>query len=130
MKKLIQRIILSLSLVAGLSLAVVPAMATAQTKDDICQGIGLTSGASGCTTPAGSPDVSSTIEDVINILSIVVGVVAVIMVIVGGLKYILSSGDSNQVNSAKNTILFALVGLVIVALAQVIVIFVLDEVTS
>ena len=65
---------------------------------------------------------------VINIFSIVVGVIAVIMIIVGGLKYITSSGDSGNVTSAKNTILYAVIGLVIVALAQVIVRFVLGEV--
>lgn len=64
----------------------------------------------------------------INIFSIVVGVIAVIMIIVGGLKYITSSGDSGNVTSAKNTILYAVIGLVIVALAQVIVRFVLGEV--
>lgn len=65
---------------------------------------------------------------VINILSVIVGVIAVIMVIVGGLKYITSSGEPGNVTSAKNTILYAVIGLVVVALAQIIVRFVLSEV--
>ncbi len=77
--------------------------------------------------PAGV-DVNSIIATVINIFSFVVGVIAVIMIIVGGLKYITSTGDSSKTESAKNTILYAVIGLVIVAVAQVIVIFVLDEV--
>ena len=73
-------------------------------------------------------DVLNIIPLAINIFSIIVGVVSVIMIIVGGLKYITSSGDSGNVTSAKNTILYAVIGLVVVALAQVIVRFVLSEV--
>jgi len=57
----------------------------------------------------------------------VVGAAAVIMIIVGGFKYITSSGDSTSVESAKNTILFAVIGLVIALVAQSIVIFVLRK---
>jgi ABC-type Fe3+ transport system permease subunit len=67
------------------------------------------------------------ITAVVNLLSWIVGVVSVIMIIIGGFKYVLSSGDSNSTNAAKNTILFALIGLVIVALAQALVRFVLDR---
>lgn len=67
---------------------------------------------------------------VVNIFSIIVGFVAVIMIIVGGLKYITSNGDSSNISGAKNTIVFAIVGLVIVALAQVIVHFVLAKVAN
>lgn len=71
--------------------------------------------------------VNRIIKLVINILSLIVGVVAVIMIIISGLKYITSGGDTNNVTSAKNTILYAIIGLIIVALAQVIVRFVLDK---
>lgn len=64
---------------------------------------------------------------VINVFSLVVGVIAVIMIIVGGLRYITSGGDSSKVGGAKTTIIYALVGLVIVALAQLIVHFVLSQ---
>jgi hypothetical protein len=57
-------------------------------------------------------------------------VVAVIMIIVGGLKYITSGGDSGNITSAKNTILYAIVGLIVVALAQIIVRFVLERATA
>lgn len=74
--------------------------------------------------------VNRTIRLVINIISFIVGILAVIMIIIGGLKYITSGGDSNNVASAKNTILYAIIGLVIVALAQVIVRFVLEKATD
>lgn len=67
---------------------------------------------------------------VINIFSVVVGVVAVLMIIVGGFRYITSGGKQESVTGAKSTILYAVIGLVIVALAQIIVKFVLDKATS
>lgn len=67
---------------------------------------------------------------VINIFSLIVGVVAVIMIIIGGFKYITSGGESSNVSGAKNTIIYAIVGLVIVVLAQVIVHFVLNRTIS
>jgi len=52
------------------------------------------------------------------------------MIIFGGFKYITSGGDAGGVTGAKNTILYAIVGLVIVALAQVIVRFVIGTVAQ
>lgn len=72
-------------------------------------------------------DLTELIASVVNIISLIVGVVAVVMVIWGGLKYITSGGESNKITGAKNTIMYALIGLVIVALAQVIVRFVLKK---
>lgn len=70
------------------------------------------------------------VRSVINLLSIIVGVIAVIMIIVGGLRYITSGGNDTSVTSAKNTILYAVIGLIIVALAQVIVRFVLNQISE
>lgn len=68
------------------------------------------------------------VATIINVFSWVVGVISVLMIIWGGFKYITSGGDAGGVTGAKNTILYAIVGLVIVALAQVIVQFVLSKV--
>ena len=73
--------------------------------------------------------VDQIVKQIINIMSLVVGVVAVIMIIIGGFKYVTSGGDSGNVSGAKNTILYAVVGLIVVALAQVIVRFVVDRAT-
>ncbi len=70
------------------------------------------------------------IRSVVNIFSIVVGVVAVFMIIIGGLRYITSGGDSSNVSSAKNTILYVLVGLTVVAMSQVLVRFVITRLSS
>lgn len=55
------------------------------------------------------------------------GAISALMVVIGGFKYVVSAGDSNGVQSAKNTILYALIGLVVAIFAQVIVSFVLSR---
>ncbi len=66
----------------------------------------------------------------LNVFSIIVGIVAVIMIIIGGFRYITSSGNPDKVSGAKNTLIYAIVGLIIVALAQFIVRFVLSKSTG
>lgn len=78
----------------------------------------------------GQSQVNRIISDVINVFSVIVGVIAVIMIVVGGFRYITSGGQAEKVTGAKNTILYALIGLIIVALAQVIVKFVLSKATN
>ena len=78
----------------------------------------------GDSTDTGSSGFGNIIKNVINILSILVGAVSVIMLIVGGFRYIISNGDANSTKGAKDTILYALIGLIIVLFAQVIVRFV------
>jgi len=128
MKKLLQKILLGVSGVLLLAnFVAVPVMA-ADAKQSVCEGLEL-SGGGNCVDPQPGPSVESTIKVVVNILSLIVGVVSVIMIIIGGLKYITSSGDSNNVQGAKNTILYAIIGLVVVLLAQVIVRFVIVTVS-
>jgi beta-lactamase regulating signal transducer with metallopeptidase domain len=69
-------------------------------------------------------------HSVVNIFSIIVGAVAVLMVIYGGFRYITSGGESGRVGNAKNTLIYAVIGLLIVALAQLIVHFVLNQSNS
>jgi hypothetical protein len=74
--------------------------------------------------------INDILHSVINLLSAIVGVVAVIMIIVGGFRYITSGGNDTSVTSAKNTILYAIIGLIVVALAQIIVRFTLQKITQ
>ncbi len=74
--------------------------------------------------------IQNTIKLAIRIFQIVVGLIAIFYVITGGLKYITSGGDSAGVTGAKNTILYAAIGLVVVALAEVVVQFVLNRVNT
>jgi cytochrome bd-type quinol oxidase subunit 2 len=122
------------TLFAALTLLVVPlACATpAFAAVDLGKNLGCgsnlgTSTGGDCGTSTGSGKITSTITTLVNIFSVLVGIVSVIMIIVGGFQYITSSGDSNKVTTAKNTIVYAIIGLVIVALAQFIVQFVLHK---
>lgn len=65
-----------------------------------------------------------------NILIFLVGAVAVIMLIWGGLQYVISAGDQKRVESAKNTILYSIIGIVIAILAFAIVSFVTTQLTT
>lgn len=126
MIKKIKYLIASLSLVLISTLGMGQAFANTS-QDSVCQGIGLASTSDGCTEDTSGPTVNSTIRAVITILSFIVGAVSIIMVMVGGFKYVTSGGDSNKVASAKSTILYAIVGIVITVMAQVIVRFVLNK---
>lgn len=66
--------------------------------------------------------------NIINTLIFIVGAVAVVMIVIGGLRYTISNGDQSQVTSAKNTILYAVVGIVVAASSYAIVNFVLTRI--
>jgi hypothetical protein len=90
-------------------------------KGQILNGIGQT------TNDCSDSGVRSLLKVVVNVLSMIVGVVVVISLISGAFKYITSGGEAAKVANAKNTILYAIVGLVIVVLAQFIVRVVVAE---
>lgn len=133
MKKIIKRILAAASVATLLAVpALVPATVAADDiSNNLCNGANLTfdPSAGACVNdPQAAQDrVNEIIKLVINIFSLIVGIVSVIMIIIGGLKYITSGGDSGNISGAKNTILYAIIGLVVVALAQVIVRFVLAK---
>lgn len=126
MKKFFSKIILlSVLLAIGFG-SFGPLTVNAQTtSDEACGGVVIAGG--NCDDPANNGKVDSLVSQVVAVLSVVVGVVATIMIMVGGFKYITSNGDSNQVSSAKNTILYAIIGIVVVVFAQVIVKFVINK---
>ncbi len=118
-------IIVSTLMLGAIFLPLAP-VAAQTNQAAVCDGLALTGGQCGAEQP-GQTGVNSTIKLVINLMSLAVGVVSVVMIIIGGFKYITSQGESSNTASAKNTILYALIGLVIVAMAQIIVKFVLNR---
>ena len=122
MKRIFLTIAAALSLTLGGQLAFQPAYAecasTNTPKGQVEQGIGAAGNE--CDTKG----VTNFVNTVINVISIIAGIAAIIMIIVSGLKYITSGGDSNKVASAKSTLIYALIGVVIAALAQFLVHFV------
>ncbi len=66
---------------------------------------------------------------VVNILLFLVGAVAVIMLVIGGFRYVTSNGDQNAVSGAKNTILYAIIGIVVAFMAYAAVNFIVSNLT-
>lgn len=66
-------------------------------------------------------------RQITNTILYIVGVIAVIMLIIGGIRYVVSGGDSKKVTDAKNTVLYAIIGLVIAVFAYAIVNFVITS---
>lgn len=124
--------ILTLVLVMAMAVGVFSFMLSgevlASSKDQVCQGVNAASGGAGCT--GGTTDINRVITVALNLMSVVIGIIAVVMLMVAGYKYITAGGDSGNITSAKHTIVYALIGLVVVALAQFIVQFVLDKAKS
>lgn len=112
------------NLCEGANLSLAKGDANSCSGGDAC----VTKNAAGdCTQTAAEQKLNNLIAAIVNIISVIVGIIAVVMIIIGGAKFITSGGDSGKVSSAKSTVIYALVGLVIVALAQFIVRFVLSK---
>ncbi len=96
----------------------------ASPSTQICQGVNGATGTADCGSAAGGTALPALVRNVINILLFVVGLIAVIMIIIGAIRYVTSNGEQASITSAKNTILYAVVGLVVAMLAYAIVNFV------
>ena len=70
------------------------------------------------------------ISTIVNVLLFIVGAIAVVMIIIGGIMYATSAGDAGQVTKAKNTIFYAVIGLVVAFMAFAIVQFVVTKFTK
>ncbi len=78
--------------------------------------------------PAELVGINGVLNQFTNIALYVIGFISVVMLIWGGLRYVISGGDSKKITDAKNTILYALIGLVVAFLAYAIVNFVLNAI--
>lgn len=117
--KLVITLLLLLFMLGGQ--AAVPAGAFAcgdgggSSKDQVLHGVDQTG------TDCSGSGVITAIKAAVTVLSIIIGAAAVIMIIISGLKYITSGGDSGKVSSAKSTLTYALIGVIIAAMAQLLV---------
>lgn len=135
MKSLLIKITLLLTLLMPVAMVSRPAYAadctTAKTNQEaIQQGANGAAGNVACpgvdaSKTAAATSLQTTITNVLNVLSLVVGILALIMIVVAGARYVTSGGKQESVTAAKNTLLYAVVGLVVVALSQAIIHFVL-----
>jgi cytochrome bd-type quinol oxidase subunit 2 len=104
----------------------------AQAEEAICQGAGGTFSGGTC-TPAGDnagdqdPFESGIFASIVSTVAYVIGAISVLMIVIGGLRYVISQGDAQATQNAKNTILYAVVGLVVAFVAFGLVEFVLNR---
>jgi hypothetical protein len=112
----------SLAVIIGVA-AFVPSAATYASPASQIDG-----GAGNVIDSGSTVDLPTMIKKIIDILLFAIGAVAVIMIIFGAFRYVLSGGDSSSVTAAKNTILYAVVGLVVAILAYAIVHFVTSNI--
>ena len=126
MNKSIKKFLITVSAVGALLFPVLSpsVVGAANIATNLCNGTQLSANAAGpaaCDNGTTDQTLQDIVDLVVNLLSLVVGLLSVVFLILGAFRYITSGGDSGKVTSAKNTILYALIGLVIVAVAQVIV---------
>lgn len=117
--------IISVVLVAGVSLA--PHAAAQTPKEAACEGVAVDGSGADCGSGAGN-GLSGVVKTAIRIFQTIVGVIAIFVLITAGLSYITSGGDGAKTKTAKDRILYAVIGLVVVALAEAIVQFALNRV--
>lgn len=113
---------------ALLVLSIALPSAAADPKQSLCEGSGGTWNGTSCSNAADQPELMTTIRNIANVLLFVLGSIAVIMIIIGGIRYVASNGEQNQVSSAKNTILYAVIGVILSLAAYAIVNFVTSNI--
>lgn len=101
------------------------AAANAQRALAACSFDGVQSGAECAQGSSTTTDLMGSVSIITNTLITAVGIISVIMIVIGGFRYVLSGGDQKNTTAAKDTILYAVIGLVVSLLAYSIANFVL-----
>lgn len=122
MLKQLKLLILPALLVGGL---LVPAMATPAAAFNPFGACDTNSDTEVCAA-RDSTDLGGIIENIVSVLLWIIGAVAVISIIIGGIMFATASGDSSRIQIAKNTVLYAAVGLGVAIVGQAIVLFVVN----
>jgi hypothetical protein len=118
-----KRILFSLALIIGFGIPVLAAVPVGAINvfQDACSG---QTNNTVCNATA-KDDVKTVIKNIINTLLYVLGAVAVIVIVIAGILYVISGGETANVTKAKNMLLYAIIGLVVAILAYAIVNFVI-----
>ena len=95
-------------------------------KEQIKSGAGGIDGQDG--NADGTGGLTDQVSGIINAIIAVLGILAVVVIIIGGISYMTSNGDATKVKKAKDTILYGVIGLIIVILSAAIVNFVIAKV--
>ncbi|HSW79697.1 MAG TPA: hypothetical protein VLG47_02870 [Candidatus Saccharimonadales bacterium] len=112
---------------AAAPLALVAHPVVADFQSDACGGVGQVGG-TGC--GKANDTISNLMHVALNLLSLAAGFIAVVMVIISGIKFMTAAGDASQISSARQSLIYAMVGIIVAALAQLLVHFVFLNVTT
>lgn len=130
MKIIIKKHVLTLLAIPALALSVMgaPTMVSALT---MTEGVNSAQGDNQPDSLFGDANGAGGIfKTIVNVLLFIIGAISVIMLILGGIRYTISQGDSSAVTSAKNTILYAVIGIVVAILAYAVVNFVVGSIAK
>ena len=89
-----------------------------------CDGVSAISGNAGCNANA----LETAITEITKTLFYIIGAISVIFLLIGAIRYITSTGDATRIKQAKDTIFYAIAGVVIAIVAQAIIAFVITRV--
>jgi hypothetical protein len=117
--------VLSFLTLAGFAFAGAPVVSAESVFEEACKQTPDSAVCQGTTD--GETATNDFIQNLISLLLFAIGIISVIVIIVGGIRYTTSNGDSNKVTQAKNTILYAVIGLVVALLSYAIVTFVVNQ---
>lgn len=120
-KRLLFAALLLLGLAAPVPVSAADGAAGAGTKTTACDALSQLGTNQDCGGTAATKTVNDTFASITELFSWAVGVVAIIMVVIAGFQYMASGGDSNKVGSAKTTLIYALIGVAVAAVAQLLV---------
>jgi hypothetical protein len=127
MKSLIKKLTVGLMIVPALALSVglaAPVAVSAACDDATTGGLGAALDPA-CAKGEGQRTElfgeNGVITSILNFMLFIVGILAVIMLIFGGIRYVTSTGDQTRVTAAKNTIMYAIIGLVVAILGYALV---------
>lgn len=113
--------------IASIILASIRTATTVAQMDSVRSGI---QAARGVDQPADLFGDGGIFSTAVNLMLFIIGAIAVIMIIIGGFRYVISGGNSSNVTAAKNTILYAIIGVVVAILAYAIINFVVTNFES
>lgn len=123
MFKKIQLAVMAIAMTVGLVAPIaVPAIAQADAVTEIKSGVQKSGGSENNT------NLTTFIENITNILLFLIGIIAVIVIVISGLRFVTSNGNQDQVTSARNGIIYAVVGIVVAVMAYAIVRFVITNI--
>lgn len=122
MKQKLTAILCTLGIVLGVGVLAAPSVGAV----DLWKGCDGNSDSAVCASK-GKDNVNDTVKNLINLSMTVIGIVAVIVIIISGFKFITANGDASKVASARHTLLYAVIGLIVALMSWAIVAFVVNR---